>query len=135
MPGVFQRKREGLYEKETGGAGAGAAQSIPPGAAPISNYPRRRARVLWRTEFESVQAEKVPLKFFEHVDFIEDFCPVLVFGVQREPYGRAEEDADFLRKSEARLRNKDGGSSASCGSSFSCGRREQPEDSPGARQE
>jgi hypothetical protein len=30
--------------------------------------------VLWRTESESVQAERVPLKFFEHVDFIEDFC-------------------------------------------------------------
>ena len=38
-------------------------------------------------------------------DFVEAFCRFLVFGVQRESYGRAEEGADFLRESEARLGN------------------------------
>jgi hypothetical protein len=43
------------------------------------------------------------LRFFKEVDFIEDFCPLLVFGVQREPYGRAETETrgHFLWEPEA----------------------------------
>jgi hypothetical protein len=77
-----------------------------------------------------VSSADTGLKFFKEVDFVEAFCHFFVFGVQREPYRRAEEGGHFLWESEARLRNKDGGSFAYCGGSFGCGRREQPQDSP-----